>query len=154
MELGCAFKHPVPTTCLDEVLIIIRRSKNLSFDADLPSFHLYGTDIVHTARNVGLRSYIIHAPLVHNTQMVQSLDGGYTEAYKYMQLKLSHELPIRTLISEIDEFGMGLHKANNYIKKRAWRRRLSRLKRMAFMDWRWLLRRPAPRTIAESLGFE
>jgi len=96
--IGKPLAEPVEAVCIDEMLIILRRAASLRFDADLPAFHLYGTDIILTARSAGLRSYIVDLPVVHNSRPVQGLGGAYTSAYAFMRRKWAALLPIPTLI--------------------------------------------------------
>ena len=71
--LGQSFSRPVPCASLDEVVLILRRSANLTFDEQLPGFHFYGTDICLEAQQRGLDSYIIPAFCVHNTEGMKFL---------------------------------------------------------------------------------
>jgi hypothetical protein len=86
---------------LDEVMLVIRRGAGLQFDVDLPGFHLYGTDIVQTAKARGLKSYILDAPIVHHSRPTVDLSGGYRRAYGYMQRKWRAVLPVPNLICSI-----------------------------------------------------
>ncbi len=153
-ELGGATGLPAQATCIDELLIILRRSSNLRFDPALPSFHLYGTDIVHMALKAGHGAYIVHAPVIHNSRPVQTLEGGFTEAYRYLQKKLVDELPVQTLIAAISTTGVELRQEQEFIEKRRRRGQLSRIRRILHTDWRWLIRAPSARTIAHRLGYE
>ena len=67
-EIGSSSQLPSPTTCIDELLIILKRNSGIRFDPELPSFHLYGTDIVRTALGAGYGAYIINAPVIHNSR--------------------------------------------------------------------------------------
>ncbi len=62
---------------LDELLLVIRRSSGLSFDDGLPSFHLYGADICLQAQMGGMKSYIITAFCIHNSNGVRYLSLEY-----------------------------------------------------------------------------
>lgn len=99
--LGVRVSAPVPAICVDELLIIVRLKSGVRFDEALPGFHMYGVDVIHTARSRGLESYILDAPVVHHSRPVMSLGGGYRVAYKYMQKKWRNNLPIFNLICTI-----------------------------------------------------
>lgn len=100
-ELGeCGFA-PTPVVSLDELLLIVRRDADYRFDADLPHFHLYGTDIVQTALSEGRSAWALDMPVVHNSQIVASLAGGYTKAHHYMRRKWRHRLPIPTTVTPL-----------------------------------------------------
>lgn len=104
-ELGEHFDTPIPVQSVDELLIIVDRSKGLRFDENLPSFHLYGTDIVQLVRKAGLGAYVIHAPVIHNDQPIKSLRSGFLEAHNYMRRKWRNRLPIATPVTKITTFG-------------------------------------------------
>lgn len=89
---------PEPVGSLDELLLILRNDGTLNFDADLPDFHLYGTDIVQTALAMGGTAFAVELPVVHNNRPIASLRGGYAEAYAYTRRKWSSRLPIHTCI--------------------------------------------------------
>jgi hypothetical protein len=58
-------KLPAEVQILDELLMIVRADSGVTFDPDLPGFHCYGADLCLTARDKGLKSYVIDAPVVH-----------------------------------------------------------------------------------------
>lgn len=153
-ELGASFGAPIATTSLDEVLLILKRSSGLSFDPDLPSFHLYGTDIVQMALQAGLGAYVIHAPVIHNSRPVQTLSGGFTEAYHYMQKKWSFALPIQTLVTEIAETDAPLQRTENQLQTRRFLKRVRRVWATARFGRGGVAGRPSPASIASKLGYE
>jgi len=106
--IGNDFTMPRIVCSVDELVIVIRRSSGLRFDEKLPGFHLYGTDIVQEAFAKGYNSYVINAPVIHNSKPVISLRGSYTSAYSYMSDKWKKELPINTVIAKITTFGVPL----------------------------------------------
>jgi hypothetical protein len=83
---------------LDEVVLIVRRDAGIAFDAGLPSFHLYGTDLALAAKNRGLGAFIIDAPVIHNTRPIARLGRDYVAAYRYMVRKWRRYLPSPTVI--------------------------------------------------------
>jgi hypothetical protein len=98
---GDPFGSPQEIASLDEVVLIVRRASGVSFDAALPSFHLYGTDIVLEARKAGLKSYVIDLPVIHNSKPVLRLDRTYVEAYRFMVAKWDAVLPWPTVIVKL-----------------------------------------------------
>lgn len=105
-ELGGSFEQPIGVQSLDELLIILDRDKALRFDTSLPSFHLYGADVVQTARSRGHGAFVIHAPVVHNSLPVAGLHGGFMHAYDYMRRKWRHSLPIITPVTRVTRSGL------------------------------------------------
>jgi hypothetical protein len=95
---GGPFGAPQIVKSLDEVVLILRRGSGVSFDPALPSFHLYGTDIVLGARAAGMRSYVIDLPVIHNAKPVVRLDRHYVAAYRFMVRKWGALLPWPTVI--------------------------------------------------------
>jgi len=56
----------LPVQSLDEHLLVLRAGP-LKFDPNLPGFDLYGTDIVLSARQAGLKSYLLNINVKHKT---------------------------------------------------------------------------------------
>jgi len=94
--LGRPFDVPIACTSLDEALLVLRRSANLTFDEGLPGFHLYGTDICLAARQKAMNCYIIPAFCIHNTAGLKFLPWAFWRAYLYMRSKWWRQLPVRT----------------------------------------------------------
>ena len=99
--LGAPFDEPIECHSLDEVLLVIRRSSGLSFDAQLPGFHLYGTDICLEAQRRGLSSYIVSAFCLHNTEGMKFLPWAFWRGYFYLRHKWRDKLPIKTPCTSI-----------------------------------------------------
>jgi hypothetical protein len=101
-SLGCIcfgpFGNPVAVASLDELLLIVRRGANLSFDPELPGFHLYGTDIVLTAYSQGKSAYVVDVPAIHNSKRGRRLGPDYVKAYEFMVNKWRRQLPWPTVI--------------------------------------------------------
>lgn len=110
--IGHKTDQPKIATALDEVLLVIRRAANIEFDPNLPSFHLYATDMVQIAKQRGLACYIIDAPVIHHSRPVVSLAGGYMAAYRYLQEKWRNQLPLPNLICPILPSSIPLHWRN------------------------------------------
>jgi len=141
--IGSTIASPVQAISLDELLIVVRRASGVRFDEELPSFHMFGTDIILIAREKGLASYIIHTPVVHHSRAVVSLGGSYQQAYRYMQSKWRGSLPIPNLICTVYPTGLWL----------LWRKLKLRRRHGGRMD-----HRPEPVgdpvAIARQVGFE
>lgn len=99
--LGAPFDTPMPVASLDELLLVVRRSSGLRFDAGLHGYHLYGTDIVQSALSSGRSAYAVCAPVIHNSRPVLYLPREYLSAYVYMRRKWARRLPIPHGISPI-----------------------------------------------------
>lgn len=100
--LGSRVSTPTPVITLDEMVLIVRVAAGQRFDEKLPGFHLYGADIILAARAAGLSSWVIDLPVVHHSRAVISLSGSYREAYRYMQRKWRHSLPIYNLVCPLE----------------------------------------------------
>jgi hypothetical protein len=79
----------------------IRKSSNLRFDERLPGYHMYGTDICLEARRRGMKSYVIPAFCIHNTNGYRMLPLQFWRSYLFMRKKWRSELPIATSCTEI-----------------------------------------------------
>ncbi len=122
--LGGYFDVPVEAASMDELLIVLRRGSAVSFDADLPSFHLFGTDIVQIARLAGLKSYIANIPVIHNSRPLVSYAGGFSEAWNYMRHKWREHLPLPTLTVSLTPSPFTLLRARFRVWRTFGRRRL------------------------------
>jgi hypothetical protein len=87
---------------------VMRRDAGLRWDAGLPGWHMYGTDIVATARSAGRTAYAGALPCIHNDRYHAALGPDYTECYRYMQRKWRDQLPLRTPITKISRSGLHL----------------------------------------------
>jgi glycosyltransferase involved in cell wall biosynthesis len=94
--------HPVET--LDEILLVLRRSSGLRFDAQLPHFHFYGTDICFIAKAAGKKSYSFQGFLVHNTNQLIELPAEFYAGYRYVKKKWAKHLPIAAACMEVSPF--------------------------------------------------
>jgi hypothetical protein len=99
--LGGPFETPVEAQSFDELLLIIRRSSELKFDERLPSIHFYGTDICLQARALKLKSYLIPAFCIHNSNGVKYLSRAFWQNYFYMRRKWWNDLPVVTCCATI-----------------------------------------------------
>ncbi|MCG3133786.1 MAG: hypothetical protein HMLKMBBP_01051 [Planctomycetes bacterium] len=74
---------PAEVQVLDELWLGVRASRGVRFDPDLPGFHCYGADLCNTARSLGMKSFVIDAPVVHKLFLNDgSVIRGSTESAK------------------------------------------------------------------------
>ncbi len=139
---GRANTSPVLARAIDEVLIVIRVSAGLRFDEALPGFHLYATDLLHTAKAAGWSTWIADLSVVHHSYRVVKLDRQYRAAWRYLRTKWHASLPLDNLVCPVTENPWRLLVHDVRIRLRAGGR----------------LSRPAPRgepiEIAQRLGWE
>lgn len=109
---------PTKINVLDEYFILVRTDKKLSFDTDLPGFHLFGTDICKEAQKRGLSCWVVDVPVVHNSRRVVTLDKYYRAAWLYMQKKWAQDLPIYNLICPITKSRFSLWRRYLQIRRR------------------------------------
>ena len=102
--LGARFEDPHPVQALDEIVLIMRKSRGLKFDEALPHFHFYGADLCLTAHSRGLRSYAISAFCVHNSNYQLVLPREFYTAYRYFKRKWRAELPVQTPCLRVSRF--------------------------------------------------
>jgi hypothetical protein len=143
---GAPFDKPAAVQSIDEVLIVLRRSSGIGFDAALPGYHLYATDLVQTALSRGLGAYVISAPVVHNSRPALYLARDYFKAYTYMCRKWRHRLPIHNNVAQLTRPGLAYWR----LRARHW-----------FNEWRYarrkrqaLGRRHDCVELSRQLGFE
>ncbi len=99
---------PAPVQSLDELLIVLDTRAGLRFDAALPGWHMYGTDIVQTALAAGRGAYAGALPCIHNDQSHTALGADFDAAYRFIRAKWASCLPIRTPITKISRSGLHL----------------------------------------------
>ena len=71
--------QPTLVQSFDEMLIVLRRDSGLRFDENLPGWHMYGTDMVQTARSRGLRAYAGGLPIIHNDRYHEAMLADFDE---------------------------------------------------------------------------
>jgi glycosyltransferase involved in cell wall biosynthesis len=102
--------EPTKVQSFDEMVIILRRQSGIRFDAELPGWHMYGTDIVTQARAKGLNAYAGALPTIHNDRYHEALKEDFVECYQYMRRKWRERLPLRTPIIKISRSGLHLYR--------------------------------------------
>jgi hypothetical protein len=100
-ELCGQLPLPVEAQSLDELVLILRASAQLRFDPSVNGYHLYGTDIVQTARAAGHSALIVSLPVVHNSARLWHLDRSFWAAYSRLRRKWWSALPLRTPCTQI-----------------------------------------------------
>ena len=90
------YSDPTEVQTLDEIVLIVRRSSGLRFDASLPNFHLYGTDICLRAASIGKRNYAISAFCIHNTYQAYTLPKEFFDCCDHIRRTWKKSLPIQT----------------------------------------------------------
>jgi len=116
-ELNFSVPAPVSVVSLDELVLVVRLDCELLFDAELPGFHLYGTDIALSALERGLDVCVFDGPVIHNSRPVLQLDESYEAAYRRVAQRWAHKLPVPTCIVTVENNGAALKR---------WRRQRSR----------------------------
>lgn len=125
--IGEEVQEARPIQSMDELAIVLRREAGLRFDERLPGFHLYGTDMVQTAREAGFGAWGVSLPLVHNDGFHDRLGADFSRACQYMRAKWRNHLPIRTPVLRLSRLGHELA-----VKRlRMWRSRTLRAGRAA-----------------------
>lgn len=99
--VGRVAHGPVPVQTADELLLVLRRDSGLRFDETLPGFHLYGTDIVQSARSQGGGAYAMTLPLIHNDGFKSYLDDSFAIAYRHQSRKWRDRLPLYSPTTKI-----------------------------------------------------
>lgn len=85
---------PARVMSLDEVLLAMPRSLAVQGDPAL-GYHQYGADLCLQAKQLGLPSVALEAPLFHNSKLAEVPQSFY-ESSRVLATKWQSELPIRT----------------------------------------------------------
>jgi hypothetical protein len=96
-QFGGPLPAPKPVTSIDEVVIVVNRKSKARFDPQLQGYHLYATDIILNAKQMGLQSYAFYAPVIHNSLPTRWMNASYRQAYDFMRAKWRPDLPIPTM---------------------------------------------------------
>jgi ribosomal protein L32E len=116
--VGRVSHKPVCIQSADELLLVVRCERGLTFDDGMPSFHFHGVDIVQTALQAGLGAWSISLPLVHNDRFHPALGAEYDRCYHYIRRKWRQTLPLKSPTIRISWHGLHLLRAK-------WRNRRS-----------------------------
>jgi hypothetical protein len=124
--LGRVSPTPARAHSFGEHLLVIRRASGLRCDEALPHFHFYGTDLPAMARARGLGARIASLPLVHNDRFKPVLGADFTAAYRYVQRKWRHALPLDTPVIRVSWHGLELWRSARAMKRGfAWRQAMA-----------------------------
>jgi hypothetical protein len=130
---------------LDEIVLILNTRHGLRFDPNLPGYHLYATDLIMQARQKGLKTFCIDAPVVHNSRCNHNVyDKAYRSAYRYMQQKWRAQLPLLTCVAPVTRNGQ-------WEIRRRW---LKAEARKALGRAKFHSRPGDPQALARRLGYE
>jgi hypothetical protein len=140
--IGKSLRDPVRVQTLDELVLIVRKSSGLRFDTNLPSFHLYGTDICMAATSRGMTCYAISAFCVHNAQQYFELPAEFSRCYSHIKRSWRDFLPIYTSCVTISRFNRDFYATRI---RTAWDRIVTLRQRRGS-------RAPDPRLILRELG--
>jgi hypothetical protein len=94
--LGTPEGLPARAIAIDEMVIVLRRSAGLRFDAKLPGFHLYGTDICLEAERRDLSTFVVANFCVHNSNGLAVLPWAFWESYWFLRGKWRSRLPVKS----------------------------------------------------------
>jgi len=141
-EIDRRVSDPTPVQSLDELVLVLRRGSGVRFDAGLPGFHLYGTDIVQSALVAGFGAYVFDGPVVHNSVPVLGLDAHYRQAYRTMQEKWRSRLPVCTTVTPVTRWGWAML------------RQAARLRWAALRAAKPRRRHERPEALARDLGYD
>jgi hypothetical protein len=108
--LGKTFDHPQKVQTLDEIILISRKSSGLQFDAELPHFHFYGTDICMRAARQGMKSYAISAFCIHNTAQTFRMVKEFYCCYSYIRRIWRDNLPIQTSCIRVSKYNVEMYR--------------------------------------------
>lgn len=107
--LGEPFERPAEVRVLDEIVLMLRKSSGLRFDAALPHFHLYGTDICLRAESLGKKNYVIPAFSVHNTHYGLILPNEFYQCCRHIRRVWHDSLPVQTPCIRITKFNVPIY---------------------------------------------
>lgn len=99
--VGSPLADPARVTSVDEMILVVNMSSGVRFDEHLPGFHLYGTEVVVSAANRGLASYVVPMPVIHHSRRLVRLGRDYWGAYRYLRRLWRDRLPVPTLFGGI-----------------------------------------------------
>jgi hypothetical protein len=136
--LGKPFIGGAEVQTLDEIVLILRKSTGLGFDATLPNFHFYGTDICMAAVAEGLKCYAISALCIHNSQQNLVLPPDFYSCYRHVKRRWAKFMPIRSTCARITRFDTDVYARK--IREAILRIRKKRVGAQRVQDGRLVLR--------------
>lgn len=142
--LGTPVQTPSCVAVLDEVVIIVRADSGVTFDRDLPGFHLYGTQIALDARRKGRTVLVGDLPVVHNSRSILKLGRDYEAAWHHLAAVWGQWLPVPNLCcgrTTASRWPLWRWRARNRMRLVLGRRRLTE-------------RSANGQTLAQAAGFE
>jgi hypothetical protein len=83
-------EFPSQVVCLDECILITKRSSGVRLSRDVSGFHLYGTDICLIAGLLGYKAFVINFHLRHLG--AANMGSSYDDAYNDFKRKWSFAL--------------------------------------------------------------
>ncbi len=107
---------PARVLSLDEVLLAFPRSLAVQGDPAL-GYHQYGADLCLQAKQLGLPSVGLEAPLFHNSQLAE-VPQSFHESSHVLAMKWRNELPIPTSCGMIGPEQLNPHKVQQFRLKR------------------------------------
>jgi hypothetical protein len=106
--MGSKYDDPIEVQTLDEIVLVMLRSRGLKFDEQLPHYHFYGADLCLTARDRNLKAYAISAFCVHNANYIRIMPAEFYENYRFVKKKWKKFMPIQTPCIRISRFDNNL----------------------------------------------
>lgn len=103
--LGSPLVRPEKVAILDEIVLVVRAASGVTFDPDLPGFHMYGTDIALSAAKAGQSVWVADIPVVHNSASIPTLDASFGEAWRFVSRKWRSVLPVPNLMCKFLDGG-------------------------------------------------
>lgn len=97
---GSTDNLPIEVDTLDELILIMRKGQFL-FDVNIPSYHLFGSDVCLQAKRKGLLNFAIPAFCHHNSQQDWQVPKSMDESAAYIRQKWKTELPIYSTCMDI-----------------------------------------------------
>jgi hypothetical protein len=142
--IGEQMTAPQKVISLDELVLVLKTSSGIRFDDALPAYHLYGTDLVQTALEMGFAAYAFDGPVIHNSVPVVRLDANYRRAYWYMRCKWRKRLPLQNAVATVSWTAWPLFRNWLRATKKLWLER----------SVRTTTRHGSPENLAQDLGFD
>jgi len=95
---------PREVMCLDEIVLVTKKSHKIYFDPHLLGFHLYGTDLCLNSISKGYTNYAISNPCIHNSVRYNKLPKEFWKSYNYISKKWHEFAPFNTSVTKIEKY--------------------------------------------------